>query len=220
METGRASNHLASSRCELGYDPEQRANEFYLLGELRQLKCLRVYSNTSCRSVQLLDNIWVWFPVLQQRFFEPWVSTATSVELDALNRRLIVEFPELHYWRVSRPKLKDINASRRVRGLLMEIENYEVTDPKDILVSNIHVTLQKLSSHNLDKHAFFDQAQRILQKWEPLLQRVLEEVHWAFEGGFLKTCLRYVHQKHTIRSSSDAFDVMIYGANKLNLGEV
>ncbi|KAF5328661.1 hypothetical protein D9619_011516 [Psilocybe cf. subviscida] len=155
----------------------------------------------------------VWTPILQQVFFEAWTPTAAFPRVWALKMRLYAEIPTLHLWRVSRPKISDFGWTKRIEAILTQVEELEILDPRDILISNFHILLQTLNKDYLGNgvnYAFFNHAERILTKWKPLIATCLHDLHWGFRRKS-HSSLTYIPSDHPIRRSEHMLEAVIHG---------
>lgn len=121
-------------------------------------------------------------PFLQQvlLFDQPGTFTLAMEKLDDFRCRILSEIPEME----KGPGRTDFGWRRRIGDLLGEIQEFEITDPKDVIVyiiwpvRNSIMQLQRVNIHQslkldliLHRHSpamkpFCGQISRIFQKWE------------------------------------------------------
>ncbi|KDR67473.1 hypothetical protein GALMADRAFT_147026 [Galerina marginata CBS 339.88] len=208
-ETSQALNGLASSRCEMSLEDAQQSSyndSVPDIDELRPIGSLRIYLGTPFllhNSLRRMDE--GWDAILQQAALENWSESTKSVKLQALRRRLHQSLPGYRHG----PKL-NTRWFNNVNGILTSIESMDLSDPRDIYLSEIHFSVKRLGQlviWNDDEFNISNRASNLLKKWNLLFKQTLANRHWAFQGTH---SIVYIPDNHPIRKTLDSLNI-VYG---------
>ncbi|PPQ92965.1 hypothetical protein CVT25_000166 [Psilocybe cyanescens] len=187
-----ALNLLASSRCEPGGNLD---NVNLLPGEARPLKTLSIHFD---------GPEWAH---MQHGQLENWsAATTTSEALEYLKCHLHAKLPDLPYGYCDQPKKLGIGWNNKLGQILAGIESVKVDDVRDIYMSRVHYSLKIISNWTDSSHG--NCAQRVLDKWQPLIEESLEDRHWAFQRPY---ALLYIAKDHALRKSPEDAMTIAYG---------
>ncbi|KAF5312394.1 hypothetical protein D9619_002329 [Psilocybe cf. subviscida] len=154
-----------------------------------------------------------YLPIFTQANFENWTPTHRLQELVSLHERLIEQIPNLYNGVFFFESLAN-GWIARTNNILDEAEALEGLDPFDLLISNLHIAIEKLTTTTqsfreyVGKRFSFPQPNRILSKWKALIALHLDKTHWVYTDLGYESFMLYVRNDHETRNSEHMKDAV------------